>query len=47
MKQTSSFQRWHRRYFRVKEKKLFYAKDDKVRYLVLLSREHFSANFEF
>lgn len=29
MKQTSSFQRWKRRYFRLKPRKLYYAKDTK------------------
>lgn len=31
MKQTWSFQRWRRRYFRLKGHKLYYAKDSKVR----------------
>ncbi|KFB43892.1 AGAP002226-PA-like protein [Anopheles sinensis] len=30
MKQTWSFQRWRRRYFRLKGQKLYYAKDSKV-----------------
>ncbi|XP_052561938.1 diacylglycerol kinase eta-like [Culex pipiens pallens] len=30
MKQTWSFQRWRRRYFRLKGHKLYYAKDSKV-----------------
>lgn len=30
MKQTSSFQRWHKRYFKLKGHKLYYAKDTKV-----------------
>ncbi|XP_054724855.1 diacylglycerol kinase eta-like [Uloborus diversus] len=29
MKQTSSFQRWKRRYFKIKPRKLYYAKDSK------------------
>jgi diacylglycerol kinase (ATP) len=31
MKQTWSFQRWRRRYFKLKGRKLYYAKDTKVR----------------
>jgi diacylglycerol kinase (ATP) len=31
MKQTWSFQRWRRRYFKLKKHKLYYAKDTKVR----------------
>ena len=31
MKQTSSFQRWRRRYFKLKGRTLYYAKDTKVR----------------
>ncbi|KAK4010668.1 hypothetical protein OUZ56_019800 [Daphnia magna] len=30
MKQTSSFQRWRRRYFKLKGRTLYYAKDTKV-----------------
>ncbi|KAK7065412.1 hypothetical protein SK128_008772 [Halocaridina rubra] len=30
MKQTSSFQRWRKRYFKLKGRKLYYAKDTKV-----------------
>lgn len=30
LKQTWSFQRWRRRYFRLKHNKLYYAKDSKV-----------------
>ncbi|OXA36784.1 Diacylglycerol kinase eta [Folsomia candida] len=29
MKQTSSFQRWHKRYFKILGKKLLYGKDEK------------------
>ncbi|KAF2355259.1 Pleckstrin domain [Trinorchestia longiramus] len=31
LKQTSSFQRWRRRYFKLKGRKLYYSKDPKVR----------------
>lgn len=31
LKQTWSFQRWRRRYFKLKGRKLYYAKDTKVR----------------
>lgn len=31
LKQTWSFQRWRRRYFRLKGHRLYYAKDAKVR----------------
>ena len=30
MKQTSSFQRWKRKYFKLKKQKLYYANDTKV-----------------
>lgn len=36
MKQTWSFQRWRRRYFRLKGHKLYYAKDSKVSFNFLL-----------
>jgi hypothetical protein len=35
MKQTWSFQRWRRRYFKLKGRKLYYAKDTKVRRVFL------------
>ena len=38
MKQTSSFQRWRRRYFKLKGRTLYYAKDTKVRVLFLRHR---------
>lgn len=34
MKQTSSFQRWHKRYFKILGKKLLYGKDEKVSTLI-------------
>ena len=39
MKQTWSFQRWRRRYFKLKGHKLYYAKDTKVSAVLCLSRE--------
>jgi hypothetical protein len=35
LKQTWSFQRWRRRYFKLKGRKLYYAKDTKVSFNIL------------
>ena len=52
MKQTSSFQRWKRRYFKLKGNKLYYAKDTKVSVMSCISverrrrgDEYFPTNF--
>lgn len=40
LKQTWSFQRWRRRYFRLKGHRLYYAKDAKVRTIVAVFISH-------
>ncbi|XP_023034005.1 diacylglycerol kinase eta-like [Drosophila willistoni] len=40
LKHTWSFQRWRRRYFRLKRNSLFYAKDEKMRMMMNLMESH-------
>jgi len=40
LKQTSSFQRWKKRYFKLRGRTLYYAKDAKVSFLILEIRAY-------